>query len=206
LDSAYISLLIKAWISTVVPSMFRRRRRTLQISVLLSGLVIGAQAQSPGEYQVKAAFLFNFAKFVEWPPDAFPRSDAPLQICVLGQDPFGVEFERSIVEKVVQGHKIKVAHPDDVPQARACQILFIASSEKQRIRDILQGLQGASVLTVADTPSFIQSGGIINFVLDQERVRFEINLKAAELAHLKLSARLLTVAERVLPGDQAGEN
>jgi hypothetical protein len=169
-------------------------------------LAIAGQAQSAGEYQVKAAFLFNFAKFVEWPPDTFPRSDGSLQICVLGQDPFGLEFEQSIVEKIVQGHKIKVTHPDDVPQARECQILFIASSEKQRMRDILEGLKGASVLTVADMPGFIQSGGIINFVLDQERVRFEINLKAAELAHLRLSARLLTVAKLVLPGDQAGEN
>jgi YfiR/HmsC-like len=177
----------------------------LQVSVLLCGLVIGGKAQSAGEYQVKAAFLLNFAKFVEWPPNEF-LPDAPLQICVLGQDPFGVEFEQSTVEKIVQGHKIKVAHPDDVPQARACQILFIASSEKRRMRDILQGLKAASVLTVADTPSFIQSGGIINFVLDHDQVRFEINLKAAELAHLKLSARLLTVAKQVLPGDPAGEN
>ena len=178
----------------------------LRISVLLCGLVIGGQAQSAGEYQVKAAFLFNFAKFVEWPPDAFPHPDAPLQICVFGQDPFGVEFERSMVEKIVQSHKVKVAHPDDMSQARACQILFVSSSEKQRMRDILQGLQGASVLTVADTPNFIQAGGIINFVLDEDQVRFEINLKAAELAHLKLSARLLTVAKRVLPGDPAGGN
>jgi hypothetical protein len=176
------------------------------ISLLMCGLAIGGQSQSAGEYQVKAAFLFNFAKFVEWPPDAFPRPDAPLQICVLGQDPFGVEFEQSIVEKIVQGHKIKVVHPDGASQARACQILFIASSEKQRMRDILQGLRGASVLTVADTASFIQGGGIINFVLERDQVRFEINLRAAELAHLKLSARLLTVAKLVLPGGPAGEN
>jgi hypothetical protein len=191
-------------LAVVMPSL-SKRRRMLQVSVFLCGLVIGGQAQSAGEYQVKAAFLFNFAKFVKWPPAAF-SADAPLQICVLGQDPFGAEFEQSIVEKIVQGHKIKVAYPDDVPQARACQILFIASSEKQRMRDILQGLKGASVLTVADTPSFIQSGGVINFVLDQDQVRFEINLKAAQLAHLKLSARLLTVAKMVLPGDPGGEN
>lgn len=178
----------------------------IQVLVLLCGLVIGGKAQSAGEYQVKAAFLFNFAKFVEWPPDAFPRPDAPLQICVLGQDPFGVGFEQSIAEKIVQGHKIKVVHPDDVSQTRGCQILYIASSEKHRLHDILQALKGASVLTVADTSGFIQSGGIINFVLDNDQVRFEINLKPAELAHLKLSAKLLTVAKLVLPGDSAGGN
>ena len=174
--------------------------------VILSCVTVAAYGQSAAEYQVKAAFLFNFAKFVEWPTDVFPNADAPLQICVLGQDPFGREFEQSIVDKIVKGHRIEVAHPDGVPQARACQILFIAGSERRRIPDILQGLKGASVLTVADTPSFIQTGGIINFVLDQDRVRFEINLRAAELAHLKLSARLLTVAKLVLPGDLAGEN
>jgi hypothetical protein len=198
--------ILKDRASAVVTLLLGRRRRMVGISVLMCGLAIGGQAQSAGEYQVKAAFLFNFAKFVEWPPNAFPRPDAPLQICVLGQDPFGVEFEQSIVEKIVQGHKIKVVHPDGVPQARACQILFIASSEKQRMRDILQGLTGASVLTVADTPSFIQGGGIINFVLERDQVRFEINLRAAELAHLKLSARLLTVAKLVLPGGSAEEN
>jgi hypothetical protein len=194
----------RAW--AVVTSSLRRRRWMIQVSALLCGLVIGGQAQPAGEYQVKAAFLFNFAKFVQWPPDAFPRPDAPLQICVLGPDPFGVEFEQSIVEKIVQGHRITVAHPDDVPHARACHILYIASSEKRRMGDILDGLKGASVLTVADTPHFIQSGGIINFVLDKDEVRFEINLKAADLAHLKLSARFLSVAKLVLTGDPVGKN
>lgn len=175
------------------------------IAMLLCCVTVGVRAQSPAEYQVKAAFLFNFAKFVEWPADAFPNGDAPLQICLFGQDPFGREFEQIIVEKIVNGHRIEVAHPDGVPQARACQILFIGASEKLRMRDILQGLKGANVLTVGETPGFLQAGGIINFVPDQERVRFEINLKAAESAQLKLSARLLTVAKLVLPGE-AGRN
>jgi YfiR/HmsC-like len=157
-----------------------------------------AQAQSASEYQVKAAFLFNFARFVDWPAEAFPNADSALQICILGQDPFGRDFEQMIEDKSVNGHRIEIAHPEGVPQARACQILFIAASEKPRLREILLGLKGASVLTVGDTPSFTQMGGIINFVLDDNRVRFEINQKAAELAHLKLSARLLTVAKLVL--------
>ena len=111
-----------------------------------------------------------------------------------------------IEDKTVNGHRLEVAHPEGVPQARACQILFLSASEKPRLREILQGLKGASVLTVGDTPGFAQMGGIINFVLDDNRVRFEINQKAAELMHLKLSARLLTVAKLVLSGDQAGGN
>jgi hypothetical protein len=169
-------------------------------------LLPAAAAQSATEYQVKAAFLFNFAKFVEWPADAFPNADTPLQICVLGQDPFGGDFEQVIEDKTVNGHRLEVAHPDGVPQARACQILFVASSEKQRVRDILQGLAGASVLTVGDTPGFAQMGGVINFVLDENRVRFEINLKAAERAHLKLSARLLTVAKLIVTEEESRKN
>jgi len=177
-----------------------RWKRSL-LGVLLCLLAGAAQAQSATEYQVKAAFLFNFARFVEWPADAFPSADAALQICVLGQDPFGRDFEQVIVDKTVNGHRIEIAHPDGIPQARACQILFIAASEKARLRDILQGLKGASVLIVGDTPGFAALGGAINFVLDDDRVRFEINLKAAELAHLKISARLLTVAKVVLNGE-----
>lgn len=167
-------------------------------------LCSAAAAQSASEYQLKAAFLFNFAKFVEWPADAFPTADAPLEICVLGQDPFGRDFEQVIIEKTVNGHRLEIAHPDGVPQARACQILFVASSEKQRVRDILRGLAGASVLTVGDTAGFAKMGGIINFILDESRVRFEINVTAAERANLKLSARLLTVAKLLVEEDSRG--
>jgi len=167
-------------------------------------LAAAAQGQSVTEYQVKAAFLFNFARFVEWPADAFPSADSALQICVLGQDPFGREFEQVIVDKTVSGHRIEIAHPDGVPQARSCQILFIAASEKARLASILQRLKGTSVLIVGDTPGFAALGGAINFVIDDGRVRFEINLKAAELAHLKISARLLTVAKVVLNGEPGG--
>ncbi len=181
-------------------------RRALVLTVLLAMLLRTAAAQSATEYQVKAAFLFNFAKFVEWPADAFPNVDAPLQICVLGQDPFGRDFEQVIEDKAVDGHRLEVAHPDGVPQSRACQILFIGSSEKQRVREILHGLMGASVLTVGDTSGFATMGGVINFVLDENRVRFEINVKAAERAHLKLSARLLTVAKLIVIDDEARGN
>lgn len=177
-------------------------RKLLLLGLCLLAAV--AQAQSATEYQVKAAFLFNFARFVEWPAEAFPNADSALQICVLGQDPFGREFEQVIMDKTVNGHRIEIAHPDGVPQSRACQILFIAASEKAHLPSILQGLKGASVLIVGDTPGFAALGGAINFVIDDGRVRFEINLKAAEIAHLKISARLLTVAKVVLNGEPGG--
>jgi hypothetical protein len=185
----------------------RSGSRTLKPVFLLAMLLSTvAQAQSATEYQVKAAFLFNFAKFVEWPADAFSSSDAPLQICVLGQDPFGRDFEQVIEDKSVNGHRLEIIHPSGVPQARSCQIVFVAFTDKSQMRDTLQGLKGDNVLTVGDAPGFAKMGGIINFVLDDNRVRFEINLKAAELAHLKISARLLTVAKLVLTAEQTGDN
>jgi hypothetical protein len=175
------------------------------IRVVLCCLAVVTQAQSATEYQVKAAFLFNFAKFVEWPADAFPGAEAALQVCVLGQDPFGHDFQQMIADKTVDGHRIEVIHPSGVPQAKACQIIFVASSEKRQAREILRGLRGASVLTVGDTAGFASMGGIINFVLDDGRVRFEINVKAAERAHLKVSARLLTVAKVIVADEEAPE-
>jgi hypothetical protein len=175
----------------------------LTIRVVLCFLVTVTQAQSATEYQVKAAFLFNFAKFVEWPTEVFPGADAPLQICLLGQDPFGHEFEEVIADKTVNGHRIEVIHPSGVPQAKSCHIIFVASSEKRFVRQILRGLRGASVLTVGETAGFAGMGGIINFVLDDGRVRFEVNVKAAERAHLKVSARLLTVAKVIVSDEEA---
>ena len=181
------------------------RWRALKSQVLLAILLSTATAQSASEYQVKAAFLFNFAKFVEWPVDAFTSADAPLQICVLGQDPFGHEFE-AIENKRVSGRRLEVVHPSGVPQAKACQIIFVASSEKQRVREILRSLRAASVLTVGDTLDFAKKGGMINFVLEEDRVRFEINVKASERAHLKLSARLLTVAKLIVTDEEIPGN
>ncbi len=130
------------------------RWKWLSIRGIVCCLAVVTQAQSATEYQVKPAVLFNFAKFVEWPADAFSGTDAPLQIRLLGQDPFGHEFEDVIGDKSVNGRRIDVIHPSGVPQARGCQIIFVASSEKNKALEILRGLRGASVLTVGDAPGF----------------------------------------------------
>lgn len=163
-------------------------------------LLSRAPAQSPaaGEYQVKAAFLYNFAKFVEWPPSSFSNASAPLRICVLGQDPFGQELRNITNEKIVNGHKLQVDQVVDVHTAKTCQILFVASSEKAQLNRILEGVRGSDVLTIGDTKGFVGLGGIINFVLENNRVQFEINHKAAEQAGLKISSKLLNVAKVVI--------
>lgn len=181
---------------------------TLQALVILSVAMIPgpclAQDAAINENKVKAAYLFNFAKFVEWPPNTFSSADASLEICVMGLNPFGHALEDSIAGKTVSGRRIEISHKADAAGARSCQIVFIAVSDKQQIRQILPQLSDASVLTVGDTLGFNDDGGIINFVWDGDRIRFEANLDAAERAHLKISARLLSVAKAVV-GKAQGE-
>jgi hypothetical protein len=156
-----------------------------------------AHSQTVSEYQLKAAYLYNFAKFVEWPADAFAGPNAPLRICVLGQDPFAGDLEQITAGKTVNGRTIQVDHVPEVSQARTCHIVFISSAKNDEIRRTLEGLRGASVLTVGDAKDFVALGGIINLVLEDSRIRFEVNLKAAERERLKISAKLLSLARLV---------
>jgi hypothetical protein len=178
-----------------MPSLWRVQL-VLGLGILL---LSGAWAQSPaaGEYQVKAAFLFNFAKFVEWPPSSFSDASAPLRICVFGRDPFGEELRNITNEKTVNGRKLEVNQVVDLQLARTCHIIFIASSETAQLKRILESLRGSNALTVGDTKSFTELGGMINFVLENDRVQFEVNRKAAEQAGLKISSKLLSVAKVV---------
>jgi hypothetical protein len=153
---------------------------------------------SAAEYQVKAAFLYNIAKFVEWPSSSFLDANAPLRICVLGRDPFGEELRDIANDKTVNGRKLQVSQVADLQTARTCHIIFIASSEKAQLKQALEGLRGSDALTVGDTKGFVEQGGMINFVLENDRVRFEVNHKAAEQAGLKVSSKLLNVARAVI--------
>jgi YfiR/HmsC-like len=157
-----------------------------------------AQSPSAGEYQIKAAFLYNFAKFVEWPPSSFRDESAPLQICVIGRDPFGEALRNITHEKTVNGHKLEVHQIVDLRLARTCHILFIATSEQAQLKRILESVEGSDALTVGDTKDFIEQGGMINFVLENERVQFEVSRKAAERAGLKISSKMLAVAKVVI--------
>ena len=182
-----------------VEGMRSPRRALWAMSVVVLCLA-ATQAQSPtaGEYQVKAAFLYNFAKFIEWPPSSFSDASAPLRICILGRDPFGEELRNITKEKMVNGHKLEVSQVPDLLPARSCHILFIASSETTQLKRIFESLQGSDSLTVGDTKGFIEQGGMINFVLENSRVQFEVNRKAAEQCGLKISSKLLSVARLVV--------
>jgi len=189
----------KTWRTDTATTVVRGGWRALRLLGLLLAYVSGAGAQAsvPTEYQVKAAFLYNFAKFVEWPASRFPSAAAPLKICVFGQNPFGEGLREITREKMVNGRKIEVSDVADVQQAKNCHVLFIAWPGRAQMRQILESLHGAGILTVGDSKSFIEQGGMINFVLENERVQFEVNPKAADQAGLKISSKLLSVAKSV---------
>jgi hypothetical protein len=153
-----------------------------------------AQESQPSEYQVKAAFLFNFAKFVEWPPETFAGATSPLVVGILGDSPFGGDLERTIQNKTINNRLIVVKSLHSLAEATNCQVLFISTSEKKRLAEIFDGLHGASVLTVSETDGFTEAGGMINFVWEGKKIRFEINNDAARKANLKINSKLLSVA------------
>lgn len=157
----------------------------------LPGQTHSAEAQ---EYQVKAAFLYNFAKFVDWSGEP-GGSGAPLVIAVFGKDPFGPTLENVVWGKTVNGRPLLIRRTSRVEELFPCHILFISSSEKRRLGEILQALGRASVLTVSDMEEFLQLGGMVRFLVEDNKVRFGINLEAARRTGLKISSKLLSLAK-----------
>jgi hypothetical protein len=167
--------------------------------VCILGLLTSAIAATDPlvEYRVKAVALINFARFTEWPADAFADTNAPLVVAVLGDDPFGPILEEAIAGEVVKGRKLTVKRfaPSEPPAH--CHLLFISRSEQARLGTILNGLAQRPVLTVGELERFGQRGGMINFVMEKNKVGFEINPEAAKAARLNLSSRLLGLARIV---------
>jgi hypothetical protein len=181
-------------------ALLRRFRKTfLFLLAAACGLGVPAVARAEGvapEYEVKAAFLFNFTKFVEWPPAAYSDERSPLKICVLGNDPFGKTLH-SLTGEEVGGRRLSLMHPENLKDLESCHVLYVSRSERERLAQILAAVRSAPVLTVADTPGFIDQGGMINFILEGSKVRFDVNQEAAERAGLKISSRLLALAKHV---------
>jgi preprotein translocase subunit Sec61beta len=149
----------------------------------------------PGEYEIKAAFLFNFAKFVDWPEKSFATPIDPLVIGVFSQISLRPAFEKTLQGKVVRGHPVVVLELKTKEEAGKCQILFLGKVENRQVEQWLNSLAGTAVLTVGESKGFASRGGIINFFLVEDQVRFEINPKAAEKAGLKISSQLLSLAK-----------
>lgn len=164
-------------------------------------LVVAVRAETQQgdatEYQVKAAYLYNFGKFVGWPASASEGSDRPFEICVLGDDPFGNALDAAVAGATIHGNSVVTKRISKADQVDDCRIVFISTSETSRLPEVLADLDKSRVLTVSDIPQFSQRGGMIQFVFDRNRVRFEINVTNAEDAGLSLSSELLKVAVRV---------
>jgi hypothetical protein len=160
----------------------------------------GAQNAKLTEEQIKAGFLFNFTKFVEWPANTFPDASAPIVLGVVGESPITHLLSEISVGKSVNGRAVDVRSFKTGQDLRACQILFIVASEARHVTQILEGLKGSNVLTVSEFAGFAQSGGMINFYVEGNNVRLEINLDTAVHGGLKISSKVIAVA-RLVPGD-----
>lgn len=186
------------------PSRCRRpshRARWIAVAWVLLAAV-GAQAAPTAEYQLKAAFLFNFAKFTDWPDDVFAGPGAPFAVCVLGRDPFGSSLDDTLRGKTIANRPVAVERLRDLAGVQRCQMVFVTQSETGRLPAILRALRGAKSLVVGETAGFAHAGGAIEFTLEDERVRFTINPDATERAGLRISSQLLGLA-RIVHDDPA---
>jgi len=178
------------------------RGSTTRLCVLTAALLLAAVSGSSAqnaprtEYEIKAAYLFTFGRFVEWPPR--PAGDeSPFTICVLGVDPFGPALDATIADGTLRGKKAVGKRIAEASEAAACHIVFISASEERRLDAIIRELGHAQVLTVSDMPGFVDRGGMIQFVSAGNRIRFEISLLPARDAGLTMSSELLKVASAV---------
>jgi hypothetical protein len=164
-----------------------------------------AQQPKPSEYQVKATYLYNFGRFVKWPGTVPAGKGDSFSVCVLGQDPFGAILDSTLAGEALDGKPVVLRRISKPQDAGDCRILFISSAEEKHLKEILTALDESDVLTVSDMPGFARRGGMIQFVLEGDRVRFEINLTSAESARLVLSSELLKVASSVKRSGRSGD-
>jgi hypothetical protein len=172
---------------------------TRAVLAVLSGVFLAAPlaAQSPStptEFDVKAAYLYNFAKFVQWPGDAARRDTRTFHVCVIGADPFGPVLDRVVAGGSINGRTVVARRVAAAQEARSCHILFLGGKDERLAVETLDALGRADVLTVSDLPEFTRRGGMIQFIVQGARVRFEVNLDRARDAGLMLSSELLRVA------------
>jgi hypothetical protein len=180
-----------------------KQRQTKNFSFLFLVFALGAlglsvaQAQPDisKEYQIKAVFLFNFTQFVEWPVATFPTNDTPICIGILGNDPFGPSLEETVQGETIGNRKLVIQRSHQVEDLKNCHLLFISKSEQGHVPEILSALNPTAVLTVSEVDGFTLNGGNINFYLEGNKVRFEINPDTARSRGIKLSSQLLRLGK-----------
>ncbi len=184
------------------PLCLERRACSFHWLFLILGFIqlgaSSAQAQSK-EYQIKAAFLYNFTQFVQWPDTAFPPGHTPFCIGILGDDPFDGSLDEMVRGEMIDHRPLVIRHASGFDGLKDCQIIFISKSEEGHVAEILSETSSSPVLMVSEIDGFDQEGGMINFYLQGGKVRFEINPSSAQKAGLKISSQLLTLGKIVRP-------
>jgi len=186
--------------------------------VAVATIAIADDSQASREYQVKAAFLYNFIQFVEWPAEKLSDSNTSINIIILGKDPFGKAFE-PIKDKKVKGKDVVVKRYKSLEEIKditdkdssestkkikefaQCHLLFICSSEREKLKEIIEVVKNYHILTVSEMDGFLEAGGIINWFVEDKKVRFEINTYAAGQANLEIRSKLLRLAKRIVEED-----
>jgi hypothetical protein len=196
---------------TLSPRTAVHRARFCAIAlVALLGLpgvtLVGGQANPPVEYQVKAAFLFNFTKFVEWPAEVFLNEKTPITLCVFGHDPFGGALDDIVRGEVIGKREVVVRRVNELPGLNPCQLIFVGNTEDKRLSDLLNSLRGTSALVVGETEGDAEAGVVIQFFSEGNKLRFAVNVDAMQRAKLSVSSKLLLLAKIVHDGSHPSKN
>jgi hypothetical protein len=170
-------------------------RASFWLTLAMIFLCFTARAEVSKEYQVKAAFLYNFVKFTNWKPERFATPESPIVIGILGRNPFGDELEKIVKDRNVNNRPIEVKLVNSLEEATSCHVLFVSAASFSETSEILQKLGDACVLTVGESEAFAQAGGMITFVPEKDKIRFEIDAPAAEHQGVKISAQLQKLAK-----------
>jgi len=155
-------------------------------------------AQATDEYRVKAAFLFHFAQLVDWPASALGDEKQPLTLCTIGKDPFGGNLEATLQGKFIGARALQIRHLKQREEFHGCHVLFVSNSERKEVVPLLAALRDEPILTVGESGEFVKQGGMIDFCMENSKVRFDINVDAALRVNLKISSRLLLLAKNVI--------
>jgi hypothetical protein len=193
---ATLSAPLANWLSDWRPIRFSMWLVVFSLLLAVPGKRSKAQTVAE-DYRVKAAFIFHFAQLVDWPPEKTAAGDS-LVLCTLGEDPFHGALEGMVGGKVVGNRILRIRHLEEPQDMQACQIVFLGRAQSKRIPMLVATLHHAPVLTVGETAGFLDAGGMIDFLLEGKKLRFEVNLDAAESADLKIGSRLLVLAQRVV--------
>ncbi len=179
-----------------------RSLRTVFVLLIVS-LSTAAQSSVPMEYRIKANFLATVPNFIDWPEDAFSSAQAPILVCILGEFSFGINLALAVRDVMPHGRRVEVQLKHKDQELRSCHVLFVSRSETKRYEKVLLSVQGADVLTIGETEDFLNAGGALSLLFERETLRFEVNLTAANSAHLKISSRLLALARHVQNNPEA---